>query len=113
MIVLKIAPDEQPGVVVVVVVVEVVVGVYVVVPPCAVTRALRVIGPILPSATRPCDAWNAWMVWIVFLPNTPSTVRLGDGVITVFKTVWMFFRSSRVSICEGKEMKALEEEGKR
>ena len=75
-------------------------------PVCADSRVERVIGPILPSATNPLESWNACIVWIDFLPNTPSTFKLGDGTITVFSTVWMFFLSCRVSIFVGKEMKA-------
>ena len=78
---------------------------------CALSRALRVIGPTLPSMTNPCDCWNALMACIDLVPSTPSTVRLGDGFMVVFSTSWMFILSCLVSILEGKEKEAEERRG--
>ena len=89
---------------VVVGVVFVAVSVGVVVPVCDVSRALRVIGPTLPSGTRPLLSWNDWMACIDFLPITPSTTRLGEGFITLFSTTCILIRSWRVSILVGKEV---------
>ena len=80
------------------------VSVGVVVPVCDVSRALRVIGPTLPSGTRPLLSWNDWMACIDFLPITPSTTKLGEGFITLFSTTCILIRSWRVSILVGKEV---------
>ena len=95
--------DEVVVVVGVVFVVVMLVGVDVV-PVCDVSRALRVIGPILPSGTRPLLSWNDWIACIDFLPITPSTTKLGEGFITLFSTTCILIRSWRVSILVGKEV---------